>query len=97
MGQQMDPGRALKMWEGMRPIDADEFARRALNLVAENRGTIIVPAWWRLICWLNGASPRLFEHSVALALKRILEQMVNAGPTPSRRSASEPRHARAGS
>jgi NAD(P)-dependent dehydrogenase (short-subunit alcohol dehydrogenase family) len=97
MVQQMDPGRALKMWEGMRPIDPDEFARRALNLVAQNRGTIIVPTWWRLICWLNGTAPQLFERSIALGLKRMLEQLVKPGDPPIRRSVGATRDARAGS
>jgi NAD(P)-dependent dehydrogenase (short-subunit alcohol dehydrogenase family) len=95
MAQPMDPGLALKMWEQLRPIEPEEFARRALNLVAENRGIIIVPAWWRLICWLNGTASRLFEHTVALALKRMMEQVLKPGAPPSRRSVGETRDVRA--
>jgi len=99
MAQPMDPGRALEMWEQLRPMEPDEFARRALNLVAENRGIIIVPGWWRLICWLNGTASRLFEHTVALGLKRMMEQVLKPGAPPSRRSAegTHDTRARAGS
>jgi NAD(P)-dependent dehydrogenase (short-subunit alcohol dehydrogenase family) len=91
MVQPIDPGSALKMWEALRPIDPEEFARRALNLVAENRGTIIVPAWWRLICWLNGTASRLFEQTVAARLKRIRAGIPGA---PSRRPVEGARDAR---
>ena len=99
MAQPMDPGRALEMWERLRPMEPDEFARRALHLVAENRGIIIVPGWWRLICWLNGTASRLFEHTVALGLKRMMEQVLKPGAPPSRRSAegTHDTRARAGS
>jgi NAD(P)-dependent dehydrogenase (short-subunit alcohol dehydrogenase family) len=94
IGQQMDPALAMKMWEGLGPIEPDEFARRALRLVASNRGTIIVPSWWRLVCWLNGAASPLFERSIAIMLKRAMEQVVRPGAAPTPRSAPEPRAAR---
>lgn len=92
LGAAMDPALAKKMWEQLRPIEPDEFARRALLLVAENRGSIIVPAWWRAICWLHGAAAPLFERSVALGLKRVIGQVAAAG-TPTVRSATAPRTA----
>lgn len=95
MAQPMDPGLALKMWEQLRPIEPEEFARRALDRVAENRGIIIVPGWWRLISWLNGTAPRLFEHTVALGLKRMMEQVLKPAAPPSRRSVEGTRDVRA--
>jgi NAD(P)-dependent dehydrogenase (short-subunit alcohol dehydrogenase family) len=99
MAQPMDLGIALKMWEELRPIEPDEFARRALRAVAQNRGTIIIPGWWRLVCWLNGTASQLFERGVASGLNRIMRQVTKPGPAPSKRpaSASETRDHRAGS
>jgi NAD(P)-dependent dehydrogenase (short-subunit alcohol dehydrogenase family) len=100
MAQPMDPGVMLKMWEGLRPIEPEEFARRALHWVAQNRGIIIVPGWWRLVCWLDGTASRWFERGVATGLNRIMKQVVRPGPSPSQRhapSSRETRDHRAGS
>jgi len=100
MAQPVDMGLALKMWEELRPIEPEEFARRALSAVAQNRGTIIIPGWWRLICWLNGTASTLFERGVGSALERILQQVNKPGAGPSERStegARERRDHRAGS
>jgi len=100
MAQPMDLGLALKMWEELRPIEPEEFARRALRAVAQNRGTIIVPGWWRLICWLNGTASQLFERAVGSGLNRIMSQVTKPGPAQSNRpaqSASETRDHRTGS
>jgi hypothetical protein len=71
-----------------------------LRVVAQNRGTIIVPAWWRLVCWLNGTASQLFERGVASGLNRIMSEVVRPGAPPSKRStpaARETRDHRAGS
>jgi NAD(P)-dependent dehydrogenase (short-subunit alcohol dehydrogenase family) len=51
----------LAMWERLRPMDADRFAAQALVHVARNRSIIVVPAWWRLVWWLNRLSPSLAD------------------------------------
>jgi NAD(P)-dependent dehydrogenase (short-subunit alcohol dehydrogenase family) len=86
MAQPMDLGLALKMWEGLRPIEPEEFARLALRALVANRGIIIVPAWWRVICWLNGTASGLFEKGVAAGLARIMKQVTMPGVAPSRRT-----------
>jgi NAD(P)-dependent dehydrogenase (short-subunit alcohol dehydrogenase family) len=88
----MDPTLAKKMWERLRPIEPEEFARRALALVADNRGTIVVPAWWRAICWLHGAAAPVFERSFAYGLTHMMRRVASAG-APSARRATEPREA----
>ena len=63
-------------------------------------GTIIVPGWWRLVCWLNGAASPLFERAVASRVDRLVAQVIKAGAPFSRRSVSQappPRDERAGS
>jgi NAD(P)-dependent dehydrogenase (short-subunit alcohol dehydrogenase family) len=99
MAQPIDPGTILHMWEQLRPIDPEEFARRALRAVAQNRGTIIVPSWWRLVCWLHGTASGLFEKSMASMLNRIMKQVVPPGAVPSRSPAAarETRDQRTGS
>jgi NAD(P)-dependent dehydrogenase (short-subunit alcohol dehydrogenase family) len=45
--------------ERMRPMDADLFARRALDDVARDRDVIVHPAPWRAVCLLQRLAPRL--------------------------------------
>lgn len=100
MPQQMDVQAVLAMWEGLRPLEPAEFARRALKAVAANHGTIIVPGWWRFICWLNGTASGLFERGMASTLDRMIERVVKPRSVPNRRDVSgtrEPRDQSAGS
>ena len=60
-----------EMWERLRPMDADDFARRALDDVARNRGVIVHPAWWRLVRWLDGVLPALGETLARRELARV--------------------------
>ena len=88
--QPMDMGLILKMWEDLRPIEPDDFARRAVHAIAANRGIIIVPGWWRAICWFHGTASGLFEKTVAAGLQRMAKQVMAPSPAPSRRSATTP-------
>jgi NAD(P)-dependent dehydrogenase (short-subunit alcohol dehydrogenase family) len=47
------------MWEELKPMAPDLFAKKALNAIAKNRAIIVVPAKWKLIWWLNRLSPSL--------------------------------------
>ncbi len=51
--------RALKYFERFRPMDVGRFAVKALNQVARNRAIIVIPAWWKLLWWLDRLSPTL--------------------------------------
>ena len=58
----LDPSGEEKMmqfWETLRPMDPRAFARKALRQVERDVPIIIVPAWWRLMWWLERLSPRL--------------------------------------
>jgi NAD(P)-dependent dehydrogenase (short-subunit alcohol dehydrogenase family) len=88
MAQPMDLKLALEMWERLRPIEPEEFARRALRAIAADRGTIIVPAWWRFICWLNGTASGLFERGVASGIARIMQQVTKSAAVQSRHTVS---------
>jgi NAD(P)-dependent dehydrogenase (short-subunit alcohol dehydrogenase family) len=56
------------MWEKLKPMSPDVFAKKALNSVAKNKAIIVVPARWKLIWWLNRLSPSL---GMAFAQNRL--------------------------
>jgi NAD(P)-dependent dehydrogenase (short-subunit alcohol dehydrogenase family) len=47
------------MWEELKPMAPDVFARKVLNEIAKNKAIIIVPSFWKLLWWLNRLSPFL--------------------------------------
>jgi NAD(P)-dependent dehydrogenase (short-subunit alcohol dehydrogenase family) len=47
------------LWQQLRPMPADRFARKVLAAVAKNKPVIIVPSWWKLFWWINRLSPPL--------------------------------------
>ena len=47
------------MWEELKPMSPDIFAKKVLNAIAKNKAIIIVPSLWKLIWWLNRLSPSL--------------------------------------
>jgi short-subunit dehydrogenase len=60
----------LKMWQGLRPMDADVFASQVVQQVARRRAIIVVPRWWQLVWWMN----RLFPTRVdALAYRAYMQ------------------------
>jgi len=51
--------KTMAMWERLRPMDPDIFARKVLDQVALNRAIIIVPGWWKIFWWMYRLSPAL--------------------------------------
>jgi len=49
----------VELFEQLRPLDPDVFARKALDRVARNQAIIIVPGWWRLLWWTERWFPAL--------------------------------------
>lgn len=49
--------KVLELWERMRPMDVDVFARKALRGVERNKPIIIVPSFWKVLWWLERLSP----------------------------------------
>jgi NAD(P)-dependent dehydrogenase (short-subunit alcohol dehydrogenase family) len=47
------------MWEELKPMPPDIFAKKVLNAIAKNKAIIIEPHQWKLIWWLNRLSPVL--------------------------------------
>lgn len=50
---------ALAMWERLRPIEPQVFAKAALNAVARNKQVIVIPRWYGAICTVFRLSPSL--------------------------------------
>jgi NAD(P)-dependent dehydrogenase (short-subunit alcohol dehydrogenase family) len=53
------PEQIRRMWERMKPMAPNTFAKKVLNSVAKNKAIIIVPAWWKVVWWINRFSPCL--------------------------------------
>jgi len=86
-------------FERFRPMPAPVFARKTLDRVARNRAIVIVPAWWRILWWLERASPAFtsflarkgFEREQRLLLTETSGPDQRRGSTGSLSSASTPK------
>jgi NAD(P)-dependent dehydrogenase (short-subunit alcohol dehydrogenase family) len=50
---------AQTFFERLRPMPAATLASKALDRIARNQAVIILPAWWRVLWWMERASPSL--------------------------------------
>ncbi len=66
--------RLLGMLEKFRPMAPDRFARQALDAVARNDAIIIIPAWWKLIWWINRLAPDLARLCIQRRFEKLLKQ-----------------------
>jgi short-subunit dehydrogenase len=60
----------VEISEQLRPMAADQFARQALNAVARNSATIVIPLRWKLFWWMYRLSPDL--------ILRLMQRMIGA-------------------
>jgi NAD(P)-dependent dehydrogenase (short-subunit alcohol dehydrogenase family) len=63
----------LEMIEKFKPISPNIFAKKALNSVAKNKAIIVVPAWWKLVWWMN----RLFPSAGIDLVGKSFQKMQN--------------------
>ncbi len=54
-----------------RAMNVDEFAKKALDLVARNREIIVLPFMWRIVRWID----RLSEGAMGALQKRLYKRM----------------------
>lgn len=59
------PEERLRLLERANIMPPDQFACKALNAVAKNKGIIIIPAWWRLLVWLTHHTPKLIMQTLS--------------------------------
>jgi NAD(P)-dependent dehydrogenase (short-subunit alcohol dehydrogenase family) len=71
----LPPALQKRLWERLRPMDPDAFARRALDDVLRNRGVIVHPAWWRALRLLNGVAPSLVEAIARREIERVRREL----------------------
>ena len=45
-----------------KPMNAEKFAKKALNAIAKNRAIIIIPSRWKLLWWINRLSPTTGDY-----------------------------------
>jgi NAD(P)-dependent dehydrogenase (short-subunit alcohol dehydrogenase family) len=74
----IEPERAAATLEAFRPMDPARFARAALRGVERNRAIVIAPAWWRLLWWLERASPGLAAQLAETGLRRLRRELDGA-------------------
>jgi NAD(P)-dependent dehydrogenase (short-subunit alcohol dehydrogenase family) len=48
-----------RIWERLKPMAPNLFARKALDAIARNEAIIVIPSWWKLFWWMNRLSPSL--------------------------------------
>lgn len=71
-----------KLWDKLRPMDADDFAREALDAIARDVPVIILPRWWRVLWLLERGSPELSATLSRRFYRRVFSIGVAAGTTP---------------
>jgi NAD(P)-dependent dehydrogenase (short-subunit alcohol dehydrogenase family) len=84
----------LAMWAKLRPMDADEFARRAARAVARNEAIIVVPRWWKALWYLERLSPALGEKVWGAVYERMRADLAAARERPKTQPASKLARAR---
>ena len=62
------PEKVRQLWERLKPMPPNLFAKKVLKSVAKNRAIIIVPLWWKRYWWINRLSPSL---GIFLSQKRF--------------------------
>jgi len=67
----LEAAQQKELWERLRPMDVEVFARRTLDDVAGNRAIIVHPARWRLLRLLDGIAPWLVEALSRRELARL--------------------------
>ena len=66
--------------ERLRPIDPLRFANAALDAVAHNKPIIVIPSWWKILWWIDRASPSLG----LLVVQRLFEKSIQGPPSSHR-------------
>jgi short-subunit dehydrogenase len=61
----------LEMIEKFKPISPHIFAEKALNSVAKNKAIIIVPAWWKVLWWINRLFPSSAIHLAGKSFQKM--------------------------
>ncbi len=78
MRVEMDERLQVTLWNLLRPMDADLFAKKVLRKLKSNPETIIVPGWWRVFWWLNRLSPTFATYLGVLHNRQFKDTLRDA-------------------
>lgn len=81
--------KVLEMWAQVRPMDADEFATKALRAIARDEAIIVLPRWWKALWYIERISPRLSQAVWSAMLGRMRKHLVDIGAKPVVHEATE--------
>lgn len=59
MGNNVNMAELERMWEKMKPMSAEDFAREAVDAVLDNEAIIVLPRFWKSLWYLDRLSPSL--------------------------------------
>jgi NAD(P)-dependent dehydrogenase (short-subunit alcohol dehydrogenase family) len=68
----ISPAAVSRMWESLKPMPPELFAKKVLNAIAKNKAVIVEPRWWKTFWWINRLSPSL---GISLAQRRFRAQI----------------------
>lgn len=69
----------LKMWAAVRPMDVDEFARKALDRILANEAIIVLPRWWKALWYIERVSPTVSFRIWEMMLGKLRSDIAAAG------------------
>jgi NAD(P)-dependent dehydrogenase (short-subunit alcohol dehydrogenase family) len=72
----------LSLWEQLRPMDPDVFAAKVVAQLATNPAIIVVPAWWKLIWYLERFAPSVSEWIASMGATRLRNSIKDFGGRP---------------
>lgn len=67
----------MALWERVRPMEPETFARQALAAVVRNEAVIILPRWWSALWYLDRLAPSWSARLIRAAyaeLRRDLDR-----------------------
>jgi NAD(P)-dependent dehydrogenase (short-subunit alcohol dehydrogenase family) len=73
------------MWQQLRPMDVDVFAKKALAAVARDEAIIVLPQWWKAFWYIDRVSPALSSRLWRAILERTRATLAEMGARPAPR------------
>ena len=69
------PEQIRRLWEKLKPMSPNLFAKKVLKSVAKNKAIIIVPSWWKVYWWINRLSPSLGNSLAQKRFQKIQKEL----------------------
>jgi short-subunit dehydrogenase len=81
MSTEIPPEKMRQLWEKLRPMPPDLFARKAIDAIAKNKAIIVVPSWWKLFWWINRLFPSFGINLAGRIFQKAQKQLeLNGNP-----------------